>query len=165
MQRWQRQVDYETGQIVWIRSSAKDIRVGSAPFGYSPGTSFCDPSQSFISQSRPFRNDDSFGSTNSQNITNALVEASRGSATMSPATRSRFSSKERGDSFGDPALVSSSPGFTSMFDEQGALHWQKVEPIRQSRKSIMASQAAVTRKLEQMKLIDNASSAQGMTNM
>ena len=65
----------------------------------------------------------------SRHQTNSLMQG-----LASPATSVRLQRvQQRGralsqDSFGDEALLSCSPGFTSAFDERGELVWQRVEP-------------------------------------
>lgn len=112
---WQRKFDPETGQMVWIRMPASETIIGNAPFGYSPNNSV---NYNFgISQSVPFSNSDVH--------TNILLMAA-GASPPSGVSSRKYSS----DSFGDGALISTSPGFTSYLDEEGGLQWERVEPKR-----------------------------------
>jgi hypothetical protein len=203
---WQRVYDEETKQMKWIRSTLKDVKVGSAPFGYTPGHSFAAPnsdsmsfykdasSLSFASRissnnkSRTQSQDDPNNVNNTTTTMNtnplqvqnphhlsnvignhpynpnhnphphsyrpptqhndpyndllAAANTERNSSAsllhsyhqskggmLSPARSATMSPMRRTskDSFGDSVLYSSSPGFTSVFDEEGGLVWQKVE--------------------------------------
>eukprot|EP01038_Epipyxis_sp_PR26KG_P006524 gene6524-8965_t len=56
---------------------------------------------------------------------------------------------QRGDSFGDSVIMSSSPGFTSVFDEDGKLRWEKVESGKPAHRTLNngPSSAVVTNAL------------------
>lgn len=110
-----------------------------------------------ISQSIPFRSqrvdsdDSSNGNPTSNSPVKHLIEAARAGGpsgnrartlTSEKTSASDSSSKEYSDSFGDPVLLSSSPGYTSKFDEDGTLTWEKVE----SRRAVRPSHVKATTK-------------------
>ena len=98
---WQRKIDEETGDIKWVRQTAENTVVGRTMLGYDPRSSLCSPTKRTQIQNQ-----------NPNDLREPLLTPSR---TRPPR-----------DSF-DDALVSSSPGFTSVFDNGGDLQWEKVE--------------------------------------
>jgi hypothetical protein len=139
---WQRKFDENQGAVVWMRVPVKDTKVGSAPFGYTPGNSFAESkyegnsmSYSVLSQNsmevRPTAMEDLLAAAANPPVPVSPIKGPTYSAIHSTTRRilpSTGSTRQRADSFGDAALVSTSPGFTSVFDEQGDLQWQKVVP-------------------------------------
>jgi hypothetical protein len=139
--RWQRQYEPETGEMIWVRASVKETMIGSAPFGYSPKNSVdnvLSASASIaagVSQSVPFRSQRAYSDEGSgpgaavDSRTKVLFEAALGKhpPEKSEAGSTSKNSKDFSDSFGDPVLLSSSPGYTSRLDEGGNLTWEKVE--------------------------------------
>jgi hypothetical protein len=159
---WQRQYDPHTGDMVWVRASVKETLIGSAPFGYSPSNSFCEPNNSsLISQSIPFRSQrissNSDGSVTGIDRTQVLVDAALGRPGPPEKSTTTTSSREFCDSFGDPVLLSSSPGYTSKFGDDGSLTWEKVES-RRAVKPKSVSVAAIERVTSGIKPASSSSS-------
>jgi hypothetical protein len=146
---WRRIYDEKSQVMVWVRTPLKNVKVGTAPFGFTPRNSI---SEYLIRENRGISSFDSSGGNNQNssflpiNVHEPLLGASSSSSSPS-SSLSRMGSpskmhppslrypnplsprRERAskDSFGDSVLYSSSPGFTSVFDEDGELVWQKVE--------------------------------------
>lgn len=127
---WQRVCDPETKTMAWVRSSLNQVKIkdvakgSSAPFGFTPRSSVSrldfDRSLSFAPSQ--LEEQDEKGGNSTQNPVHALMNAA--GEVFSPRSEKRHVSK---DSFGDSVFYSSSPGFTSVFDEEGGLVWKKVE--------------------------------------
>ena len=101
---WQRVIDEDTGELVWERQNAKETTIGVAkkPLAYDPRSSVSSPAKyPGITSQVDFMSP----------LRESLMDHSRGNR----------------DSF-DVVLASSSPGFTSVFDEGGNdLLWERVE--------------------------------------
>ena len=108
---WQRVVDEESGDLIWARTAFDETMKKSGDLDQSSSvlSSMMSPRQSF----------------DSKGDTNALLAA----AGRPPAPRT-----PQKDSF-DATLTSTSPGYVSHFNEDGSLHWEKVESGRPTRSS------------------------------
>jgi hypothetical protein len=161
---WQRVYDENTQQMVWIRCPLKKVKVGSAPFGYTPRHSFATDGKysmsfaSHLSHNMPRTHSNDLEGTDNPPppgpLNDLLVAASSAPPPSTPdnmtfrpsgggvggvaghahpssyVSRSSLMSPTRRtskDSFGDSVLYSTSPGFTSVFDEEGGLTWQRVD--------------------------------------
>ena len=153
---WQRKFDDKKGAMIWMRVAVKETKVGSAPFGYTPRSSFTESkywdhssSYSALSQEESIARsanvlDDLLAAaanppSSRQNPPNIITSPAKIVSAINLNNdlnlRRSESVRKRADSFGDTALVSTSPGYTSVFDEQGDLQWEKVipgEPVRRS---------------------------------
>lgn len=125
---WQRQVDPQTGELTWARTHVSKTKIGNAPFGYAPSDSFSH-SMSFsgsFSQSLP-----GTPSTGGGRVSTAALLLAAAASSSSSSVSSRTPARDRrNDSFGDSVLLSTSPGYTSYFDEDGELRWEKAETGR-----------------------------------
>jgi hypothetical protein len=134
---WRRIYDEQSQSMVWVRTPLKNVKVGTAPFGFTPRNSI---SEYLIRDNRGVSSDS--GNHNNSflpiNVHEPLLGATSSSSgsrvgspsKMPPSLKNPLSPRrERAskDSFGDSVLYSSSPGFTSVFDEDGELVWQKIE--------------------------------------
>lgn len=166
---WQRERDPITGEFIWRRVPVKQIKVGSAPFGYTPRPSISgnvnnnnaygnggnegQGQSSFLSflSFRPPTNTASTHNAALEDLLSAARSPNDSTDNVSvlsyntsplrriPSQRSRLDSK---DSFGDSVLASHSPGFTSVFDEEGGLEWHRVDSGAPVAKSSYAATAA-----------------------
>lgn len=148
---WQRKFDEKTGALVWMRVPVKETKVGSAPFGYTPKSSFAESRYWDHSSSYSVLSQEESIARSSNMLDDLLAAAANPPNHVSrQMPQNMFSSpskivsainlnnelnskrsdqhKRRADSFGDNALISTSPGYTSVFDEQGDLRWEKVVP-------------------------------------
>ena len=127
---WQRVFDEETGELKWVRQTVAETKVGTALFGYSPSHSF-DDTYSY----RLTSDEASLGSS----MHDPLLQAERSQSQnfhSPPKTKTRKSHK-RPDSF-DDVVTSGSPGFTSLFGEEGELQWERVETGQAATRNIVA---------------------------
>lgn len=118
---WQRVVDDNSGELKWIRVAASDVYINNAPLGYTPRTSLNSEgsNNSILSISGGNITGDS-----QQALLSASLPSSQPGQLVMSQNRLRGNS-EKSDSFGD--ILSSSPGFTSVFDIEGNLNWEKVD--------------------------------------
>lgn len=162
---WQRVKDPQTNKLVWKRVPINEIKVASAPFGYTPRTSMSegDKSESALSlnglsfQSNLFAENSVGNNKSTLNLlhVNELLAATSSPYTSPPSTptplqteyntysNSKIGAKGKlkrttsGDSFGDSAFASHSPGFASVFDERGNLKWEKIESGKSASRFVM----------------------------
>lgn len=100
---WQRAVDEESGELIWVRMAFKDKNLSGGSRSWFTG---------------------SLGhSNNSSTSQEALLSAAQA---MTPPPK-----RPQKDSF-DATLVSTSPGYISQFTEEGKLDWERVEPGRRT---------------------------------
>lgn len=125
---WQRVYDPEADEVKWIRSTVKETKVGRSLFGYSPQKEE-KSSSSLFSFGRKNSNQSSVSDTSCRD---SVFDPLLGSSFSSTSGGGVFYSPVKGvddrkrDSF-DDVLVSSSPGFTSVFGAEGGLEWEQVE--------------------------------------
>lgn len=115
---WQRVTDEDTGEVRWMRSPVAETKVGKSLFGYSPSHSFDDTYSRYCSSAS---DEDSFQST----AGDPLIAAEGGGSVSHIGPKKKHTKKQR-DSF-DDVVVSGSPGFTSVFGNEGELQWEQVE--------------------------------------
>ena len=123
---WQRVMDENSGDLVWVRVAASEVYINNARLGYTPRTSMNSEgsNSSVLSNSGGgSSNGNSSSSSISTNLNNnpssSTSESHGGVLTLTAAAATSssqyFSSsrrlKEKKDSFGD--VLSTSPGFTS----------------------------------------------------
>jgi E3 ubiquitin ligase SMURF1/2/E3 ubiquitin-protein ligase NEDD4 len=121
---WQRVVNEETGELTWVRQNAKETKVGDSNLCYSPRESLI--GSPVKGQSMSFF----FGSRNKADKKDILE-----TPTSTPI-KSRKAIATPRDSF-DETLISGSPGFTSVFGDDGELKWEKIESGTAASKSIL----------------------------
>lgn len=115
---WQRVLDEDTKRMIWVRTPLRDVKVNdmtkgsSAPFGFTPRSSISKFDAESASHGNNFSRSEAV-------LKELLSEDGR----LEVNSKS-FNSK---DSFEDSVLYSCSPGFTSVFDEEGGLTWHKVD--------------------------------------
>lgn len=131
---WQRVYDRELRELKWVRVDIKEVKVGNAPFGYTPGNSmsydpgasmdyrgsmrgsFMDPTASLLSAAAAGL----AGETTRDSFTPGIFNYG------SSVHRKRASSR---DSFGDSVVMTKSPGYTSVIDKDGNLTWKIVDSV------------------------------------
>lgn len=111
---WRRILD-EQGQLKWIRAPVDETLVGDTPFGYTPRHSISENS---------YRINDG--------AVHALMQAAKNSSPIN-----NFYCYPRQDSFGDSTLLSSSPGYTSILDDDGHVNWERVETGQPATRSVV----------------------------
>jgi hypothetical protein len=119
---WQRALDEETGELIWVRVNFKEAMKAAKP----PHGSQDIPSSPFPPS--PFHGPDSYphdasGHDNNNSIFNMLQSlraTPRSFSVQSASTTGRL------DSF-DAVLNSHSPGYTSYLDPSGQIQWEKLE--------------------------------------
>lgn len=114
---WRRTVD-EQGQLKWIRAPVAETLVGDSPMGYTPGHSISE-----VANTGSYSINDG--------AVNALMQANNSNTFVN-----NFYSYPRQDSFGDSTLLSSSPGYTSILDDDGHINWEKVESGKPAIRSV-----------------------------
>jgi len=148
---WQREVDTSTGQLVWARKSVKETIVGKSQMGFTPRQSHANTPAKGGSPGR-------YGNTtiNQSAIMDSLyrllgysvegeredvetgsLDGTHHSESDTDVSAERSASDTWGDSTGglrtphdsfDGTRLSASPGFTSVFQEDGSIRWEMVEP-------------------------------------
>lgn len=121
---WQRVLDEETGEINWVRTPVTETKVGKSLFGYSPSHSFDDTYSRYCSSASDEDNN-SFNSAGEPLLGAAAGRKGGGGGVFHVGPKSTKTRKQR-DSF-DDVVVSGSPGFTSVFGNEGELQWERVE--------------------------------------
>jgi len=117
---WQRTMD-ENGNLKWIRVPVGETLVGDSPMGYTPRHSLSDTANNYSIN------------TSGYDAINSLIQATMNS-NSSPYANSNY---PRQDSFGDSTLLSSSPGYTSVLDDDGHISWEKVESGKPATTSVL----------------------------
>lgn len=141
---WQRIYDEDTDEVKWVRTPVAETKVGNTLFGYSPTNSFDGDGNSCGASARGYRTSSSEmnNSDHSNSVLDPLLSAFRGENNggsgnctvffpvddthMGTPTKKNPYRKFKRDSF-DDVVVSTSPGFTSVFGDEGELQWEQVE--------------------------------------
>lgn len=146
---WQRRVDHTTGQLVWMRIPIYEDHNFATAAVASDNESYEEEGRQSLLRDRKVSGSDSLNSSQSTNsyVPNMynpiadLMHAASNQGVLSPisnkgrihksnhhdSSRSSPMNKRSFDSFNDSVLRSHSPGFTSVFDKEGELVWEKID--------------------------------------
>jgi hypothetical protein len=148
---WQRVVSEETGELTWIRKAVKETTIGTSPFGFTPRPS----EQNTPMKGNNKTNTSEVNTSLIEGIRRLLgsPSRSRGNGTGAGISQEEWRDGRLSYSSSDPDVVaafnntlfenshnlstprdsfdhgvgSQSPGFTSVFTEEGSIRWEQVE--------------------------------------